>query len=366
MNIILTYDLRWKYTPEGQLPLWASLDSVDYMTGLLEETGNDVILIKVDYNFERKLNSLREKYPEALVFWLNEFSPTVSGKDSFTVKVMEKVGMMHTGPCSDALATGLDKEASKNIIKKFGLSTPSYFIVHENEFLPINDHWNLSDFVMIKPLCQGNSRGINELSVVSSDDLEQIQEKVEEIHLEFGEPALVESYIGGESVKEFTVPLFVFHDGRTVELPIVEFDLNCIPLTQEKFKYLTFDIKYNGHFQKIPVDLPPETINRIYDDSSKIVTKIGFRDFSRVDIRMDSTGIYYLEVNVFPDKSQFNNSLTMSAYSLGLAYPELVAIIPYQAMLKYGMKPPEKLEELTKSVMEIFESSLAIEPAEVY
>ena len=133
--------------------------------------------------------------------------------------------------------------------------------------------------------------------------------------------------------------------------------MNCIPLTQNRFKYLTFDIKYKGQFQKIPADLSQETINRIYNDSRKIVTKIGCRDFARVDIRMDSAWIYYLEVNLYPDMSQDNNSLTMSAYSLGLKYPELIAFIPYQAMLKYGLKPPRRLGALTKPVMGLFETS---------
>jgi len=31
MKIVLTYDPRWEYTPEDQTPLWASLDTVEYV-----------------------------------------------------------------------------------------------------------------------------------------------------------------------------------------------------------------------------------------------------------------------------------------------------------------------------------------------
>ena len=94
MNIILTYDPRWNYIPEDQTPLWASLDSVDYVAGLWEETGNNVLLLEADYNLERQIDLLRDKYSEVLVFWLNEFTPTDSGKETFTVKVIEIVGLM--------------------------------------------------------------------------------------------------------------------------------------------------------------------------------------------------------------------------------------------------------------------------------
>jgi D-alanine-D-alanine ligase-like ATP-grasp enzyme len=50
--------------------------------------------------------------------------PTDSGKEIFTVKLIEEVGLRHTGPSSDALAIGLDKEATKNVFRKLGLPTP--------------------------------------------------------------------------------------------------------------------------------------------------------------------------------------------------------------------------------------------------
>ena len=72
-------------------------------------------------------------------------------------------------------------------------------------------------------------------------------------------------------------------------------------------------------------------------------------------MRGDSTGLYYLEVNVKPGKNRFSY-LTTSAYSLGLDYSEIIAFIPYQAMLKYGLEPPRGLEELVKPVMALFDA----------
>ena len=359
MKIVLTYDPRWEYTPEDHTPFWTSLDTVEYVTGLLEETGNTVLLVEADDAFEFRLGEIMSKQSKSLVFWLNEFMPTDSGKDVFTVSVMEKVGMMHTGPGSEASGIGLDKEATKDVFRRLGLPTPESYVVYPDDYSPIyqNGHWD--SYVIIKPLLQGNSRGMDEFSVVGADDFESIRARVERIHHEFDEPVLVERYIGGRDAKEFTVPMFISHDGRIAELPITEIDLSQVPVAQGRFRFLTHDIKDEKYYLKISAELSPEVISRIHSDVGRIIQEIGCTDMTRVDMRGDSTGLYYLEVNVNPGKNRFSY-LTTSAYSLGLDYPEIIAFIPYQAMLKYGLEPPRELEELVKPVMALFDTIQAV------
>jgi len=79
MNIVLTYDPRWGYSPEDQIPFWSRLETVDYVVGLLEEAGNTVLPIKADGSLEFNLREIMHKHPESLVFWLNSFMPTDSG-----------------------------------------------------------------------------------------------------------------------------------------------------------------------------------------------------------------------------------------------------------------------------------------------
>ncbi len=77
-------------------------------------------------------------------------------------------------------------------------------------------------------------------------------------------------------------------------------------------------------------------------------------------MRYDSTGLYYIEVNVNPGKTRFSSYLTASAYSPGLDYPAIIAFIPYQAMLRYGLEPPRELEELVNPVMALFDTGQAV------
>jgi len=332
------------------------LDTVEYVAGLLRETNNTPLLVKTDDTFEFRLREILDSHSNPLVFWLNEFMPTNSGKDRrFTVRVIEKVGLMHTGPSSEALSIGLNKETTKNIFRKLGVPTAESYVVYSGDYSSIyqNGHWD--SYVIIKPLLQGNSRGMDEFSVIRADDLESITERVERIHHEFDEPALVERYIGGENATEFTVPIFISHDGRIAELSITEIDLFQIPIAQGKFRFLTHDIKDEKYYLKIPAELPPEIIEKIYSDVGRIIKEIGCKDMTRVDIRGDSTGLYYIEVNLNPGKNRFSY-LAITAYSLGLNYQEIIAFIPYQAILKYGLKPTKKLEELAKPVMAVFDT----------
>jgi len=353
MRIILTYDPRWDYTPVDHTPFWASLDTVEYVTELLEETGNTVLLVKADDAFEFKLREIMTQHSDPLVFCLNEFLPTDSGKDIFTIKIIEWVGMMYTGPSSEAAGIGLDKETTKDVFRRLGLPTPESYVVYPDDFSPIYQSGLRRGNVIIKPLLQGNSQGLDEFSVVRADDFESIIERVERLHHEFDEPALVERYIGGKKAREFTVPMFISHDGRTAELPITEIDLSHIPIAQGKFRFLTHDIKDEKYYLRLPAELPPKVTRIIYSDVRCIIKEVGCRDMTRVDIRADTAGLYYLEVNVNPGKNRFSY-LTTSAYSVGLEYPEIIAFIPYQAMLRYGLEPPRKLEELVKPVMALF------------
>lgn len=356
MEIALTYDPRWRYTPQGRTSFWASLDTVEYVSVLLEELGITVLPLKADDAFQSRLADIKHKYARPLVFWLNEFMPTASGRDMFTVWVIEKLGMMHTGPGTEALATGLDKEATKEVFRGLGLPTPESYVVPLGDFSPIYERASWEGYAIVKPLLQGNSRGMDGSSVALAGDANTIKEKVERVHREFTEPTLVERYIGGEKAREFTVPMLISHDGGTTELPITEIDLTQIPVAKGGFRFLTHDIKDEKYYLKIPADLPVDTMRSIYQGVALIIDEVGLRDMTRVDLRADATGLYYLEVNANPGKNRFSY-LTTSAYSLGLEYGALIAFIPYQALLKYHMRPPRRLEQLVQPVMALFDRS---------
>ena len=357
-TVVLTYDPRWSYTPQDHTPFWASLDTVDYVAALLEETENTVLVVQTDASLESRLKDIVRKHAMPLVFWLNEFMPTESGRDAFTVRVIEKLGMMHTGPSSRALAMGLDKEATKALFRRLGLPTPESYVVYPGDCSAVGQAHPWPGFSIIKPLLQGNSRGLDESCVVAADDRQAIRRRVEQVHREFDEPALVERYIGGQNEREFTVPMLISHVGGTAALPITEIDLSQLPVAQARFRFLTNDIKDEKYYLKIPADLPARAMVQLYSDVGMIIKQMGCRDMTRVDVRGDSTGLYYIEVNANPGKNRFSY-LKTSAYHLGLEYAEIIAHIPFQAMLKYRLEPSRQLRRLVEPVEALFEAGFA-------
>ncbi|MGB9723380.1 MAG: hypothetical protein ACP5OO_03430 [Chloroflexia bacterium] len=207
--------------------------------------------------------------------------------------------------------------------------------------------------MIVKPLLQGNSRGLDEASVVPAGAPEEVRDRVERIHRRFAEPALVERFIGEEEAREFTVPMLIAHNGRTAELPIAEIDLAQVPAAQGRFRFLDHAIKDEKYYLRIPAGLSPESVAQVYSDVRRIVRAMGCRDMVRVDLRGDATTLYYLEVNANPGKNRFSY-LIIAAQALGLEYDSLIAFIPYQAMRRYGLKVPGKLAERVEPVMRLF------------
>ncbi len=366
MVIILSYDSHWEYANAEQKASargvsWESLDTVDFVAEMLRDTGSTVLPVKTDDAFEFRLTNILKKHPGALLFWLNEFMPTNPGRNltvarPFTVSLAEKMGMMHTGPGSQALGIGLDKGATKDVLRRLGLPTPESYVVNPGDYSPIDQHSGWEGYVIIKPLLHGDSISIEADSVVDADDVGSIQDRVAAIHQAFDEPALVERYIEGEGTREFTISMLIAHDERTAALPITEIDLSRLPAAQGKFKFLTHAIKEKKNdYLKIPAQLPPEVTRRMIADAGRIIREMGCRDMVRIDLRVDAAGWHYLEVNVNPGKTRFSSYLTASAYSSGLDYPAIIAFIPYQAMLRYGLEPPRELEELVKPILALFD-----------
>lgn len=359
MNIVVTYDPSWKYTPKDQSPSWTSLDTVQFVADLISNIGYEIILIEADDLLEVNLIAVEKGYPDTLVFWLNEFMPMGSGREIFTVEIIEKTRLMHTGPSSKALGIGLNKEATKNVFRMHGLPTPQSYVVYPGDFSTIHQTNSWNGFALIKPLLQGNSRGMDDSSVVPAEDFESIQKRVERIHEEFNEPALVEEYIGGIEEKEYTAPVIISFDGRLGYLPLTEIDLTQLPAAQGNFRFLTNAMKNNMNYLKIPADLSNYACDIIRSDVRKIIKTIGCKDFARIDMRFNSTGLYYVEVNVNPGKN--NSSLNMAANSLGYSYEQIIAFIPYQAIQKYGFEPKRKLEKLVYPITTLLEMKPIIE-----
>jgi D-alanine-D-alanine ligase len=170
-------------------------------------------------------------------------------------------------------------------------------------------------------------------------------------------------------VKELSAPVLISNAGDVYALPILELDLNKVSNPPGSYNFLTQSFKEQNRakclkvedkiYLKVPAVLNQEMIDRINPDVATIVNAVGCRDMARVDIRWDSSGLYYIELNVNPGKNKFSY-LMMAGYSLGLSYAEMISFIPYQALLRYGIQPTKQLERLVAPVTSLFEKEIVV------
>ena len=351
-KIILTYGFDWEKKLAGQTnDIWRTLDTVMKIKKMFSKMSYDVKTIKADASFEEKLKKIKENDSDTLIYWLNEFiNPEYTrSPENFTVNIIERIGLPHTGSSSKILALGLNKYRTKQLFNELGIKTPDCYIVNIGNLNIINEHdWDFP--VIIKPLLHGDSFGIGKKSIVNGNNYRALRTLVSEIHLEFKVPALVEKYIGGKTVQELTLPVLIDHLGRIVNLPFVEMDFIKISFDQ-KYKFIYDTLKMGVLPIKI-LSKSDETID-IYNESNKIIKKMKCVDFARLDVRINESGRFYIEVNAYPSKNK-GSYFALSANYLGIKPQELLAFSPHQAMLKYGLEVTSQLEKFVEPILKVF------------
>jgi D-alanine-D-alanine ligase len=203
---------------------------------------------------------------------------------------LDEHGILYTGSSRKALELEFDKGKAKALIQSCGIKTAPYFIAEPGQFqqgdLPLGFP------LFIKPLFEGDSRGIDSDSLVH--DFETYERKVAAIFRNHKTSSLVEKYLSG---KEYTVGLLQnFIDDTYQILPaeiIAEQDINGD-------RFLGFADKVNDHELVIPI--LDETIKtEVSQLAAKCFQTLGAKGFGRIDIKIDDHGVpHFLEANLVP------------------------------------------------------------------
>jgi D-alanine-D-alanine ligase len=242
---------------------------------------------------------------------------------------------------SDPLTLGicLDKARAKEILSFHKIPTAGFSVIR-----------SMSDFedvrlkfpAMVKPLHEGSSKGIYNSCVVRNPD--ELANEVKIILETYNEPALVEDFLPG---REFTVALLGNGHDVTV-LPIVEIKFDALPLGVNPI--YSYEAKWIWDQRDNPLDA--YECPAILDDSLKheITTicidayhVLNCRDWSRIDVRLDSNGKpNILEINPLPGilpNPEDNSSFPKAACAAGIAYDQLINSVLDVAMKRNGIMP---------------------------
>ena len=253
-----------------------------------------------------RVRSINTKKPETLYGFINRFKHE-SGKQGFVFNIAEyldegkKSGFLpalfeewkidHLGSSAKAIDLGLDKARTKELLIRYQIPTPRYFVADREESENSVRAEEIGYPLIIKPIKEGGHIGIREDSIVYDDmNMEKIINRILDDH---HQPALVEEYITGDGMREFSVGII---DGDRRLFTPIEIDFDSMGGNHE---ILSFEAAQKDLERTKPL-LDKKLRSEIIDLSSRTFDAIGARDYSRVDLRMNHTGCYVIEINIMP------------------------------------------------------------------
>ncbi len=239
-------------------------------------------------------------------------------------EICEKKNILFTGCDSKASRLGFDKIACKKVLRKAKLPVADSVEIRNLGQIDSLDSKleKIGPKFVIKPIRQGSSVGIEIVQGVQNAKI-----AAEKCAKQFGD-CMVEKFIAG---REFTVGIL-----GNMTLPVIE-----IKTARQFYNY---DAKYNDDNTQFLFDTidDKQTLQKINDVALKSFNALGCRDFSRVDMILDSDGIpYVIEINTIPGFTS-HSLLPKAAAKAGIDMSQLCLKI-IQMALKRRIADGEKV-----------------------
>ena len=333
MRVGLTYNLK-RGVKEG-LPSdwdaeWDSEETIDAVRSALSAQ-HDVVPLEADENI---VENLKGSKPD-IVFNIAEGS-NGPNRESHVPAMLEMLGIPYTGSDPMTLSLCLDKGRAKEILSFYKVSNPRFQVVSS-----ISERIKLKIFpLIVKPLHEGSSKGVKNDALVFSPS--ELKKKVEEIIVQYHQPALIEEYLNG---REFTVAV-MGNNGDTKVLPIVEIKFDNLPkvinpIYSYEAKWIWDNSKNPLDIFQCPADIDGELRDNIEETALKAYKSLRCRDWCRIDIRLDSDNEpNILELNPLPGvlpKPEDNSCFPKAARTAGMSYNEMILSILNIARKRYKL-----------------------------
>jgi D-alanine-D-alanine ligase len=311
------------------------LDTVKNTVAVLTAAGFDVRQLGVSYDPQPLLDEIRHRRPDA-VFNLFEGLATQTSTEVSIAALLEWLGVPFTGSPAAALALGRDKIRTKHLLASAGLPTPAFRVVESAPAPAWDGGWP----AIVKPACQDASVGIDQGSVVTSQ--EQLDDRVRYVLDHYGPPVLVEEFVFG---REFHVNL-VEHgpDPSPLVLPLAEIAFR--QTNPDHWPVYTFSAKWDvdsEEYRSAPlqegVTIDPELMGRLREIGAKAFRLLLCRDYARLDVRMTDVGDFsVLEVN--PNPYLNSQALVSGMEAIGKSHEHLVVELALGAIARGGKHVP--------------------------
>ncbi len=304
------------------------LEEIEHIAAALREGTHTVTIFSVDDDVERLVSFLETERPEA-IFNLCESVLGRADLEMCIAGVFDLFGIPFTGAGTMGLGIALNKAISKAIFAANHIPTPAFEAYEVGEMPRVDITLNYP--LIVKPLREDASIGIDNNSIVNN--FAALCERVEFVHIEFKQPALVEEFIDG---RELNVAVIATDDGSFKTLPISEITFDALPpgnprIVSYEAKWVEESPLYKTTIPKCPAVLDEEIAIRARAIALKAANTVGLRDYGRIDMRLrDDGALFVLEANPNPDISQ-DAGFMRACFTSGLTHSQAINLIALQA-----------------------------------
>ena len=295
--------------------------AIERVARALEKGGHTVKVIEGDIHMADELREFMPKVVSGekpgMVF---NMAYGIQGQNRYThvPAILEMLGIPYIGSGPAGHAIVQDKVMTKIILQRNNLPTPGFWVFKTAE----EKFDDLVFPVIVKPKLESTSMG---MEVVDNwDDLKiAVAKQIEK----FQQDILVEQFIQG---REFAVGILGNNPNLEV-LPIVEINLG----DPNKIQTRSDKVKKGGVDKICPAPLPEQKTWELKKLCIEAFIALGLNDYTRVDIRMDQDGNFYiLELNSMASLGM-GGSLYYAAQTSGYTYDSLINKILDVAIIRY-------------------------------
>ena len=240
------------------------------------------------YGFLTKLK--QERGEGVFAFNIAEYLDE-KNKTGFLPALLDEWKIPHLGSSTEAIAIGLDKARTKDLLIEKRIPTPRYFVANREDSDIKYQAERIGYPLIVKPIREGGHIGIREDSIIYDDvSLNKIVNRILDMH---NQPALVEEYITGKEMREFSVGII---DSEIRLFTPIEIDFESMDVEKEILSYEAAQ----KDLERTKLVQDQIIRDEIIDLSNRTFDAVEARDYSRVDLRMNNTDCYVLEINIMP------------------------------------------------------------------
>lgn len=327
MRIGLSYDLKTdvegRFAVDDALEEYDSPETLELISAALESEGHQVVRLGGGMLF---LDNIRRETVD-IVFNIAEGRGTYRSREAQVPAVLEMLGIPYTGSDPQTLVVCLDKPVTKKLVAAEGINTPKWLVINDKAELE-QAPWERLDFpVIVKPVCEGSSKGIRLTSLAS--DIRRAEEEAGRILNDYRQPVMVEEFIDGDEVTVGIIgnsPPEVLGMMRVVPRQSVEHFVYSVEVKRDYVNLVEYEC---------PTRLPEDVLLHLKNSGLRAFKALGCRDFARVDFRISRDGTpHFIEINPLPGLGSYSD-LVIMAKKLGWTHYRLINAVLAAALERH-------------------------------